>query len=29
MIDHNDATRRGLFEVIARGGRQRSMLVIS
>jgi DNA-binding GntR family transcriptional regulator len=28
MIDHNDATRRGLFEVIARGGRQRSMLVI-
>lgn len=29
MIDHNDATRRGLFDVIARGGRQRSTLVIS
>ena len=29
MIDHNDATRRGLFDVIARGGRQRSNLVIS
>lgn len=29
MVDHNEATRRGLFEVIARGGRKRSMLVIS
>lgn len=29
MIDHNDATRRGLFDVIARGGRQRPTLVIS
>ena len=28
MIDHNDATRRGLFDVIAKGGRQRAMLVI-
>lgn len=29
MIDHNDATRRGLFDVITRGGRQRMTLVIS
>jgi DNA-binding GntR family transcriptional regulator len=29
MIDHNDATRRGLFEVIAQGGRHRSKLLIS
>jgi DNA-binding GntR family transcriptional regulator len=29
MIDHTNATRRGLFDVLARGGRKRSTLQIS